>query len=117
MSLIYPGFVKKGAQFVQRYRLQNGCLVRPSFDLWEERRGIFTFTQAVSALALASAAKIAWSLGQPGYREYLESVFSLLEGCVDVLSDDSRGFAGVSLALGRNLIGRKMQACSWLCCL
>jgi GH15 family glucan-1,4-alpha-glucosidase len=92
VSLIYPGFVKKGAQFVQRYRLQNGCLVRPSFDLWEERRGIFTFTQAVSALALASAAKIAWSLGQPGYREYLESVFSLLEGCVDVLSDDSRGF-------------------------
>lgn len=94
---IYHSFVKKGAGFIQDYLAENGRLVRPSFDLWEERRGIFTFTQAVSALALMSGAKLAWTLGEEAYSGYLQTAFNLLEGCVSVLSDENKGFCrGVS---------------------
>src|SRR5690606_39841932 len=35
---IYHTFVAKAARFLQSYRTQGGLLVRPSFDLWEDRK-------------------------------------------------------------------------------
>lgn len=89
---IYSGFIEKAANFIQDYRSEDGYLVKPSFDLWEERRGIFSFTQAVSALSLACAAKIAWMLGKDNYIVFLKAGNQLIEGLCIKLSDEVRGF-------------------------
>ncbi len=88
----YRGFVEKAARFIQEYRTESGLLVKPSFDLWEERRGIFSFTQAVSALALMAAAKIAWALHEKRYVEYCAAACQLVEGLAEKLSNDELGF-------------------------
>jgi GH15 family glucan-1,4-alpha-glucosidase len=90
---IYPRFVKKAAGFIQEYRTQGGCLVKPSFDLWEERRGIFSFTQAVSAAALMASARIAWLLHERDYAAFCEASSELLHGLYSDLSDDRLGFS------------------------
>ncbi|MGI6618318.1 MAG: glycoside hydrolase family 15 protein [Bacillota bacterium] len=89
---IYHTFVAKAARFLQSYRTQGGLLVRPSFDLWEERRGIFTFTQAVSAAALMGSAKLAWMLHQGDYTGFCEAGCELLEGLYSQLSNEELGF-------------------------
>ncbi|NLC15734.1 MAG: glycoside hydrolase family 15 protein [Firmicutes bacterium] len=96
---IYLPFVKKAAGFIREYRTQEGRLVRPSFDLWEERRGISCFTQAVSAAALMASARIAWVLQEPDCTGFCEAACELLEGLYSDLSDDRSGFfRGMGLA-------------------
>jgi glucoamylase len=41
------------------YRDPGLCLPQPSFDLWEERQGVFTFTCATVCAALNAAAELA----------------------------------------------------------
>lgn len=90
---VYHGFVERAANFLLDYTLDGGCLVKPSFDLWEERRGIFTFTQTACVAGLVSAACIDRTLGQGKWRDYLEGGLRLLEGLVEHLSDDRDGLA------------------------
>jgi GH15 family glucan-1,4-alpha-glucosidase len=52
---LYPVLVKPAADFMAGYRGSHG-LPLPSYDLWEERRGIFTFTAAAVCRALEAAA-------------------------------------------------------------
>lgn len=52
---LYPVLVKPAADFLAGYRGSYG-LPLPSYDLWEERRGIFTFTAAAVCRALEEAA-------------------------------------------------------------
>ncbi len=92
INKIYCGFIKKAANFIRDYRSEDGYLVRPSFDLWEERRGIFSFSQAVSALALACVAKIAWLLNEDGCLMYFDAAKQLIKGLSVKLSDEARGF-------------------------
>ena len=90
---VYPGFIRKAARFILDYREEDGFLVKPSFDLWEERRGIFSFTQASCVAGLVSAAEISFVLGQGDEKEFLAGAYQLLQGLVLYLSDDDRGFA------------------------
>jgi glucoamylase len=43
---LYRGFIKKAASFMCSYRDAETGLPEPSYDLWEERRGILSFTVA-----------------------------------------------------------------------
>lgn len=56
---IYDRLVVKPADFLARYRDPETRLPQPSFDMWEERQGIFTFTCAAVHAGLAAAADIA----------------------------------------------------------
>ncbi len=90
---VYPQFVRRSASFLLDYRQEDGRLVRPSYDLWEERRGVFSFTQAACAGALAAASRIAESLGHLGEQSAFEDgAEKLLEGLVIHLSDEERGY-------------------------
>ncbi len=51
---MYAGLIKPMGEFLAKYRHENG-LPKESFDLWEERRGIFTFTTAATLAGLISA--------------------------------------------------------------
>ncbi|MBU0594292.1 MAG: glycoside hydrolase family 15 protein [Gammaproteobacteria bacterium] len=55
----YSPFVEKAADFMLDFRSHRTGLPLPSFDLWEERRGIFTYTTATVIAGLKAAASLA----------------------------------------------------------
>lgn len=54
---LYPSLIKPMGDFLIRYRYKNG-LPKESYDLWEERRAIFTFTTAATLSGLIAAEKL-----------------------------------------------------------
>lgn len=63
LDSLYEPLVVRAADFLAAYRDQHTGLPLSSYDLWEERRGVFTFTCAAVAAGLASASRLANLLG------------------------------------------------------
>ncbi|WP_418791739.1 glycoside hydrolase family 15 protein [Phosphitispora sp. TUW77] len=59
---LYPRLITKAADFLVSYRDPVTKLPLPSFDLWEERRGIFSFTTAAVYGGLKAAGFFAETL-------------------------------------------------------
>lgn len=59
LRAVYPRLVAAAADFLESYRDAETGLPRPSFDLWEERYGVFTFTCAAVWAGLTAAAELA----------------------------------------------------------
>ena len=55
--------VKKGVEHLLGKRDSETGLVGPSFDLWEEKQALHTYTNAAAAAALRESARIASTLG------------------------------------------------------
>jgi glucoamylase len=53
---LYHSFIEKAADFLVNYRDEQTGLPLPSYDLWEERRGILSFTVATVYAGLMAAA-------------------------------------------------------------
>jgi oligosaccharide amylase len=66
---IYNSFIQKSANFLITYRDEDTNLPHPSYDLWEEKFGIHTFTVASVFGALNAAAKFAKILGKTDDQE------------------------------------------------
>ncbi|MBC7836044.1 MAG: glycoside hydrolase family 15 protein [Phycisphaerales bacterium] len=60
---IYNALIGQPAAWMLEYRDHNG-LPKPSWDLWEERRGIHTFTVATTIGGLQAASKFAADFGE-----------------------------------------------------
>jgi glucoamylase len=69
---IYNALVAQPATWMMAHIDSNG-LPRPSWDLWEERRGVHTFTVAATVGALNAAAAFARDFGESDRAEQLES--------------------------------------------
>lgn len=54
---LYKKMIKPMGAFLSKYRYANG-LPKESFDLWEERRGIFTFTTSAVLAGLIASDKL-----------------------------------------------------------
>ena len=63
MKPLYGRLIRKAADFMVRYRERHTGLPAPSYDLWEERRGILTFTCAAVYGGLVAAAEFAHAFG------------------------------------------------------
>jgi GH15 family glucan-1,4-alpha-glucosidase len=61
---LYGRLVKKAAAFMVGYRDAHTKLPGPSYDLWEERRGILTFTTGAVIGGLHAAAQFATIFGE-----------------------------------------------------
>jgi GH15 family glucan-1,4-alpha-glucosidase len=61
---LYGRLVKKAARFLESYRDPGTGLPGPSYDLWEERRGITAFTTGAVVGGLLSAARFAEAFGE-----------------------------------------------------
>ena len=59
LRAVYPRLVVKAADFLHSYRDPDTCLPLPSYDMWEERQGVFTFTCAAVWAGLSAAAELA----------------------------------------------------------
>ncbi|MFY0545312.1 glycoside hydrolase family 15 protein [Brevibacillus sp. H7] len=60
---LYPSLIRPAARFLLGYVHPDLHLPKPSYDLWEERRGIFTFTCATVFAGLKAAASFAKLFG------------------------------------------------------
>ncbi|MCL4221674.1 MAG: glycoside hydrolase family 15 protein [Phycisphaerales bacterium] len=61
---LYSPLVARPAEWMLDYRDHHG-LPKPSWDLWEERRGVHTFTVAATIGALEAASLFARDFGEP----------------------------------------------------
>jgi oligosaccharide amylase len=66
---LYQPLVKRAAEFMLGFREPHTRLPAPSWDLWEERRGIHAYTVAAVYAGLMAAANFARSFGEVGYAE------------------------------------------------
>jgi GH15 family glucan-1,4-alpha-glucosidase len=62
-SALYQRLVRPAAEFLYHYRDRDTGLPLPSWNLWQDRRGIFTFTAATVNAGLTAAASFAQLLG------------------------------------------------------
>ncbi len=66
---MYETFVKNAAQFLCNFREEETGLPLASYDLWEEHRGIFSYTVATVIAGLQAAAYISQMLGHVTHSE------------------------------------------------
>lgn len=61
---LYNPLIKKAADFMMDYRDLKTGLPLPSYDLWEERQGVLTFTVSTVFAGLMAAANFAEAFGE-----------------------------------------------------
>ncbi|MFZ2493148.1 MAG: glycoside hydrolase family 15 protein [Thermoanaerobaculia bacterium] len=98
---VYQRLVVAPAEFLVRYRDTETSLPLPSFDLWEERQGVFTFTCAAVWAGLTAAAELANLFNDQGRRAvYLETALQLRDAMVRHLWLEDEGRFARGLILG-----------------
>ncbi len=92
LQKIYEGFVKKAAQFLCNFREDETGLPLPSYDLWEEHRGIFTYTTATTVAGLHAAANMSQMLGHHTHSErYHNAADQMKQALLFHLFDEDTG--------------------------
>jgi len=85
----YRGLVTRPADFLLDHVDQGTGLPLPSFDLWEERWGVHTFTVAAVIAGLRAAGRLANEFGETERASrYLTGAERMLEGARAVLWDE-----------------------------
>lgn len=80
---LYRPMVKSAADFLSTYIDEKTGLPLPSYDLWEERRGVHFFTSAAVYAGLVSAAKFAEFFGDEEYKDKYLSAAQLVRKGLD----------------------------------
>lgn len=70
---MYERFVKKAGKFMVEFVDPSTGLPLPSYDPWEENRGVFTYTTASTIAGLHAAAKISHILGHYNHYDLYET--------------------------------------------
>jgi glucoamylase len=82
----YRGLVTRPADFLMNYVDQNTGLPLPSYDLWEERWGVHTFTVAAVIAGLRAAGRLSTEFGETERAaRYLAAAERMLGGARAVL--------------------------------
>lgn len=110
---LYEQMVHPAAEFLLYYRLEDGTLPRESYDLWEERYGIYTFTTAAVIAGLEAAARFArhFEQGEDAAR-FAQGAAELRKGLTEKLYDAERGhfLRGLMLEHGDSQRGLRPDA-------
>ncbi len=78
---LYRPLIKRAADFMMNYRNLETGLPLPSYDLWEERQGVLTFTVATVYGGLQAAANFAEIFGEADLaKEYRDGAATLRGG-------------------------------------
>ncbi len=89
---IYNSLVKKAAEFMVEYRDKKTGLPKPSYDLWEEKYGVSTFTSSSVYGALSVASNFAKMLGKDKYAlRYSRAAEKVKKGILAHLYDEESG--------------------------
>ena len=71
---IYNSFIKKAAMFLSSHRDPYSGLPKPSYNLWEEKFGVHTYTAATVYAGLKAAAQFAEILGKERSEHSFDSI-------------------------------------------
>lgn len=89
---IYNSLIRPAARFMVRYRDESTGLPLPSYDLWEEKWGIHTYTAAAVYGALIAAARFAELLGKDRQaKEYRRPAQKMKSAIIERLFDQENG--------------------------
>lgn len=89
---IYNSLIEKAADFMVAFRDEKTGLPKPSYDLWEEKFGISTYTAASVYGSLNAAGKFAELLGKmDNAKRYRDIAEKIKEGILKYLYDDTEG--------------------------
>lgn len=89
---LYRHLIIGAGQFMMRHRDHATNLPLPSFDLWEERYGIHTFTVCTVIAALKAAAQFASAFGETENAvSFQEAAEQMSEAAIEHLFDASSG--------------------------
>lgn len=92
IETLYNSLVERAANFMAAYRDPLTGLPKPSYDLWEQKHGVSTFTCAAVYGALSAAADIASVLGKEDrVNFYLTAATEVREGILKHLVDSETG--------------------------
>ena len=69
VRFLYPRLIKTAGEFMIAFREGHTGLPAPSYDIWEERLAIHTFTAATAWAGLQAAARFAELFGEAGFSE------------------------------------------------
>ena len=88
----YRALVIAAADFLMSYREPTTHLPQASYDLWEERRGILSYTTATVYAGLDAAAKFASLFGEEDQvAKYRQAASEIKEAALRYLWDEERG--------------------------
>ena len=88
----YGKLIKNAADFMVSYREPHTNLPAPSYDLWEERRAIHSFTVAAVWAALQAAANLMEILGEVSVAgKYRQAAAEIKESVIKYLFDNHLG--------------------------
>jgi len=92
VDYMYNGFVRKAANFMVKYTDPQLNLPLESYDLWEERRGIFTYTASTVYAGLITASKLAVLVGNKEESVlYNQKAEEIRNGILTYLYDEEEG--------------------------
>ena len=78
---LYKSLIKKAADFMCAYRDQDTGLPAPSYDIWEERRGIQSFTVASVFAGITAASLFCKVFGEKDTAErYIQAAAEIRDG-------------------------------------
>jgi GH15 family glucan-1,4-alpha-glucosidase len=63
LSALYEPLIKRSANTLVKFLDPSNSLPNPSFDIWEERKGVYTYSCACIYAGLYGASEIAFALG------------------------------------------------------
>jgi len=88
----YRRLIKNAADFMVSYREPHTNLPAPSYDLWEERRGIHSFTVATVWASLQAAANFTETFGEVALtKQYRQAAAEIKEAAIEYLFDKKLG--------------------------
>jgi GH15 family glucan-1,4-alpha-glucosidase len=89
---LYQALIKDAADFMASYREPYTNLPAPSYDLWEEHRGIHSFTVAAVWAGLQAAANFTEMFGEVALtKRYRQAAAEIKEAAIEYLFDKKLG--------------------------
>jgi glucoamylase len=110
---LYPRLVVAAADFLVRFRDPETNLPLPSFDLWEERCGVFTFTCASVWAGLTAAAELANLFNEQDRRAVYQKAAADLRDAMKKhlwLEDEGRFARGLTMTDGELILDSTVDA-------
>jgi GH15 family glucan-1,4-alpha-glucosidase len=90
---IYNSFIKKATEFISSFIEPSTGLPAQSYDLWEEKLGISTFTSCTVYGALVAAGNFAYLLGkEDDKKKYLDQAEKIKEAILKFLWNEKDGY-------------------------
>lgn len=80
---LYRDLIIRAGSFLASYRDERTGLPQPSWDLWEERRGVLAWTAAATYAGLLAAARFANAFGEVDQRDAFEQAAAEMKAGVE----------------------------------